>query len=113
MTNRIYSFLGLAMKAGKAISGEETCERAVKAGKVELVIVAEDASLNTKKKFEDMCSFRNLEIRVFGNKEDMGRSMGKDVRSVAAIVEKGFAKKMMEMIDNKSSEFGGEYYGKV
>ena len=58
MVERIYSFLGLATKAGKLISGEETCERALKLGKVFLVIVSDDASDNTKKKFNDMCKYR-------------------------------------------------------
>ena len=48
MQDKAYSFLGLAAKAGKLISGDETCERALKAGKVHLVIVSEDASGNTR-----------------------------------------------------------------
>ena len=65
MTNKVYSFLGLATKAGKLISGEDTCERAVKSGKVGLLIVAEDAYEITKKKFNDICSYRVIEIRYF------------------------------------------------
>jgi len=44
LENRIYSFLGLARKANKLAAGYESCERLLKAGKAELVIVAEDAS---------------------------------------------------------------------
>lgn len=69
MVDRIYSFLGLATKAGKELSGEETCERALKSGKVYLVIVSADASDNTKKKFNDMCSYRSVQIRFFGSKD--------------------------------------------
>lgn len=109
MVERIYSFLGLATKAGKLISGDETCERALKIGKVYLVIVSEDASDNTKKKFKDMCSYRNVEIRTFGEKELMGRmtGKGKGIRSVIAITEKGFSGHLKEMIDNRGIEHGG------
>lgn len=107
MVERIYSFLGLATKAGKLLSGEETCERAIRSGKVYLVIVSEDASDNTKKKFRDMCSYREIEIRYFGEKDALGKFTGKKVRSVVAIAERGFAGRLKEMIDNRGIEHGG------
>ena len=41
--NKAVSLLGLAMKAGRLVSGEFLTEKAVKTGKAALVIVAEDA----------------------------------------------------------------------
>ena len=41
--NKVYSMIGLAMKAGKLTSGEFSVEHAVKAGKAALVIVSETA----------------------------------------------------------------------
>ena len=96
--NRIYSFLGLATKAGKLISGEESCEKAIKSGKACLIIVAEDASDNTRKKFKDMCVYRKITISFFGEKELLGRYTGKKMRAVVAILEKGFAERLSEMI---------------
>ena len=55
--NRILSSLGLAQKAGCIASGEYAVEKAVKGGLASLVIVAEDASDNTKKKTEKYDSF--------------------------------------------------------
>ena len=55
--NKVLSLIGLATKAGKTVSGEFSTEKSVKTGKGLLVIVAEDASENTKKKFRNMCSF--------------------------------------------------------
>ncbi len=107
MSDRIYSFLGLAARAGKVSSGDETCERALKAGKVYLVIVSEDASGNTKKKFKDMCSYRDTAIRCFGEMERLGRSIGKDVRSVAAVTDRSFAGHLKVMIDERGTEHGG------
>lgn len=107
MDNRIYSFLGLAMKAGKLFSGDETCERTVKSGKVCLVLVSADASENTRKKFFDMCSFRGVDIRTFGEKELIGRYIGKEIRSVVAITDMGFAKRLIELVDCEDLERGG------
>ena len=55
MNDKVISLLGLAERAGKIASGEFAAEKAVKTGKARLIIVAEDASDNTKKKFSDMC----------------------------------------------------------
>lgn len=111
MVNKIYSFLGLATKAGKTVSGEDTCERAVKSGKAKLVIVAVDASDNTKKKFSDICAYRGIDIRYFGNKDLLGKYTGKDKRAVVAVAEEGFAKKLKEMIDEYNLENGGGQVG--
>ena len=51
--DRVLSLIGLATKAGKCASGEFMTENETKSGKAVLVIVAEDASDNTKKKFID------------------------------------------------------------
>jgi ribosomal protein L7Ae-like RNA K-turn-binding protein len=107
MADRIYSFMGLAAKAGKLLSGDETCERALKTGKVYLVIVSEDASDNTKKKFKDMCSYRNINYRLFGEKELIGKFTGKSVRSVIAIKDTNFAGHLVKMIDDRGIEHGG------
>ena len=55
--NRILSLVSLATKAGKTVSGEFCTEKEVKSGRAALVIVAGDASANTKKKFHNSASF--------------------------------------------------------
>lgn len=40
----------MAMRAGKLVTGDETVLKAVRSGKAKLVLVAGDASDNTKKK---------------------------------------------------------------
>ena len=59
---RVLNLIGLATKAGKTVSGEFSTERAVKSGKAYLVIVAEEASDNTKKKFSNMCTYYQVPI---------------------------------------------------
>lgn len=111
MTERIYSFLGLATKAGKLVSGDETCEKMLKSAKAKLVILAEDASDNTKKAFADMCKYRDIPIRFFGVKELLGRYTGKENRAVIAVLDNGFAERLMEMMDKSINDCGGEQHG--
>ena len=58
--NKVHSMIGLATKAGKVVSGEFAVEKAIKDGKAFLVIIAEDASDNTKKHFSDMCIYSKI-----------------------------------------------------
>ena len=55
--DRVLSMLGIAAKAGSVASGEFSTEKAVKEGRAYLVIVAQDASDNTKKMFRNMTDF--------------------------------------------------------
>lgn len=97
MTNsKILSLIGLATKAGKIVSGEFSTEKSVKTGNGFLVVVAEDASENTKKKFRNMCSFYQVPIYFYGDKESLGRAMGKEYRACLAVQDENFAKAIMK-----------------
>ena len=73
--NKIFSLLGIAMRGRNLVSGEYQTLEAVKKGSAMLVIVAEDASDNTKKLFSDKCSFYKVPIFRYGTKENLGRAV--------------------------------------
>ena len=58
-------------------------EKEVKTGRAALVIVAGDASENTKKKFRDMCEFYEVPIYFYKDKDTLGHAMGKEFRAVS------------------------------
>ena len=103
MVDRVLSMLGIAAKAGNVVSGEFSTEKAVKTGKAYLVIVSEEASDNTKKMFTNMCRFYQVPLHIFGTKEDLGSSMGKEFRASAAIIDDGFAKAIQKKLVNISN----------
>lgn len=79
------------MRGRNLVSGEFQTEEAVKTGSAMLVIVAEDASANTKKLFHDKCSFYEVPVYEYGTKEELGRAIGKDIRSSLAVCDAGLA----------------------
>ncbi len=95
----IFSFLGLAAKAGKVKSGEFSTERSVKTGHSDLVIVAEDASDNTKKMFRNMCNYYHVPIVIFGTKDELGHCIGKQFRASLSIEDGGFANGISKKLD--------------
>lgn len=97
--NKILSLLGLAMRGRNLVSGEFQTVEAVRNGSAMLVIIAEDASANTKKLFTDKCSFYEVPVYEFGNKEGLGRAIGKDFRSSLGVCDAGLANAIMKQLD--------------
>ena len=97
---KILNMIGLAQKAGKVASGEFSTEKAVKEGLACLVIVAEDASDNTKKKFRNMCEYYHVAMRVFSDKVSLGNACGKEFRASLAVTDQGLAKAVVKQMDN-------------
>mgnify|MGYP000684687764 CR=1 FL=1 len=65
-------------------------------GKGFLVLVAADASENTRKKFSNMCEFYEVPIYFIANKEELGKFCGKEFRASLAVQDENFAKAMMK-----------------
>ena len=99
--DKVLSLIGLAMKAGRCASGEMMTENETKAGKAKLVIVASDASENTKKKFRDMCKFYRVPICFYGDKDTLGHAMGKEFRASLAILDEGFADGILKELKDR------------
>ncbi|MGN0496721.1 MAG: L7Ae/L30e/S12e/Gadd45 family ribosomal protein [Lachnospiraceae bacterium] len=100
LNKKALSMLGIATKAGKTVTGEFSTEKAVKEGKAFLVIVAKDASNNTKKKFHNMCDYYQVTIREFSNKVSLGNACGKEFRASLAIVDEGLSNAVIKQIDS-------------
>lgn len=96
---KILQFLGLATRARKLVTGEELVISEVRRGNAKLVIVAEDASENTRKKLHDKCNSYNVPVRVGASRYEIGHAIGKEARVVLAITDNGFAKKMTSLFD--------------
>ena len=99
MTDKIYGLLGLCQRAGKCKSGEFAVEKSIKSGKSFLVIIPEDASDNTKKKFKNMTTYRSVPYQELGTKETLGHQLGRSERSSISIEDQGFAQAMIKYID--------------
>lgn len=98
MDRKVLQLLGLCQRAGKISSGETGAISAIRDGSAELIIVAENASENTKKKFKDSAAYYNKKILIIGDKFETGRAIGKAERAVITINDAGFANKITELI---------------
>ncbi len=98
MHKKIYGLIGICQKAGKLASGEQACEIAIKNNEAYLMILAQDASKNTNKRFNDKCEYRKVPLVIFGTKESLGNAIGKATRASIAVTDEKLAKKVAELI---------------
>ncbi|AIQ30474.1 MULTISPECIES: YlxQ family RNA-binding protein [Paenibacillus] len=89
--SKTLSYLGLAMRAGKIVTGDEAVLKAVRSSEARLVVLAGDASDNTQKKFRDKCGTYDIPLVIAFHRDELGASIGKDQRVVLAVTDKGFA----------------------
>lgn len=104
LRNRVLSMIGIAAKSGNVVSGEFSTEKAVKTQKAFLVIVSEEASDNTTKKFLNMTDFYGVPVYQFGTKEELGRCIGKEFRASLAIVDENLANAIGQKIVSYTTE---------
>jgi len=96
--------LGFAQRAGKLTSGEQGCEANVKRGKAKLLILSEDATDGTKKKFTNMCTHYKIPLQMFGNKIKLGIAVGKSPRSTMVIEDLDFAKGILKLLREEAAD---------
>ncbi|EOT46949.1 MULTISPECIES: YlxQ-related RNA-binding protein [Enterococcus] len=94
------NMLGLAMRAGKIISGEELVLRDIRQQKVPLVFVASDASQNTQKKIKDKGKFYHATVLDSFTADEIIQSIGKP-RMVVGVVDHGFARRIKELLSEE------------
>lgn len=103
MNPKLRNSLGLCMRAGKLVTGDEIVLKAIRSGQAKLVIIAADASHNTMKKFTDKCNSYQIPFISFGDRYELGSSIGKGFRVIAAVTDTGFAS-LIQQAAKKHSE---------
>ena len=97
--NKIYSMISLCARARRLCSGNFSVERAVKNQSAYVVIVAKDASDNTKKLFDQKCNYYKIHYYEYGTKEELGRYSGNEMRTSIAILDEGFGNQIIKYMN--------------
>lgn len=107
--DKIKQMLGLAMRAGKITTGEESVIKNIKNGKAKLLVIATDTSSSNIKMYQDKAKYYAVKQILYGTKLELGQAIGKNERSACAIIDRGFAKKILELMQQK---YGGAMHDK-
>ena len=99
MRKLIFS-LSLAQKAGKLASGDTAVQFAVKSGKAYLLLMAVDASENSKKYITNLAENNGVELSCCLSKADLGAAIGKAQRIVVAVLDKNFSDMIKKQVND-------------
>ena len=91
LEERIASYLSLANKAGKAVSGSDQVMEKLKKGGAALLFIATDISVDIGEKFRAVAQLKGVPCVALFTKERLGELIGKELRSVIAVSDSGFA----------------------
>jgi len=97
---KILSFLGLATKAGRTVSGSDSVAEAIVRDCAYLVLVAEDASEGTAEKIAFLSRQSGIAFCRFSTRAQLGKFMGKEDRAVAAVLDEGFADRLIQLLQD-------------
>ena len=91
---RALQLLGLCMRAGQIVSGQEACVSAVRNGDAAVVLVDESASENTRKRMTDACQSHDTPL-FFITADELGHAIGKPGRMVVALSKGSMGEKVL------------------
>lgn len=93
---KILNLLGLAMRAGKLVTGEELTVKDIQTNKTKFLFIASDTGINTKKKMIDKSSYYAILYNDVFTQDELSLAIGR-VRKVIGVNDQGFADKFQEL----------------
>jgi|SRR5690625_4977522 len=98
MNNRYLNIVGLAYRARKCSTGEETIIKDIQKNRAKLILIADDISIATRKKLTDKCDSFQVPYIEVDNRKKLGNAIGKSERVALAILDEGFARKLQSLL---------------
>jgi len=109
MDRHISSMFSLCMKAGKLTTGDFASIGALRTGEAKLIILAGDASDNTKKKFIDKAHYYSTPVYIYSCMADLSHMTGVVNRAVFAVTDGSFAANIQRRLRNANITEAGEW----
>ena len=95
---RALGLLSMAQRARRIVSGAFAVEKAVKEKQALLLIIATDASDESKKTYREAAELNRLPVIELLTREQLGACLGKEYRAVAALLDRGFAQRLLQIV---------------
>lgn len=108
LRERIASYLALANKAGKIVSGSDmVMEKMRKRGRIGIVLLATDISVEIGEKVAELASREGIPFFRLLDKDRFGELLGKGLRSVVAVEESGFVPSILKELERYGNFLDG------
>ena len=107
LRERIGSYLALANKAGRAVSGSDMVMDLIRKRKAGVIFLADDISPEIGARISELACRYDIPCVTVFDKERLGSFVGKGMRSAAAIEESGFVGTVVREIARYRNFFEG------
>jgi len=98
MVGHMENYLALANKAGKVVSGTDTVLDALRRKTAGLVVLAEDTAPESARRVRDLAERVGTPCHTLANKDRLGALLGKEFRSVVAVLHGSFVAVLLHEI---------------
>ena len=100
--SKFFNFLGLTKRAGNIVEGYSKCDEQRNKREFFLIIISNDASNSTRKKFKNHCEAKNIPLIEDFSKEELGFAIGREEVKILAIADKNMAEKLLFLYKQES-----------
>lgn len=100
----VLGLLGLAMRAGKVMTGVDATRRGVASNEVRLVLFARDASEAQLGKIRGLLQHRDIPVRWVSGRDALGRALGEGPLAAVGIKGSSFATRLLERLPQDPSD---------
>jgi len=105
----VLSLLGLALRGGRLVLGEEPVEGIVRARDARILLLAKDASDNTFRRCRHFAEVGQcLWVTLPFTKDELGSAVGRSSVAIAAITDVGLAHAVVQKLANEDPKRYGE-----
>ena len=98
------AILGLARRAGAAVVGTESVRRALRAGELQALVLAGDASPKQLEKVRKLAEHREVPVRWVPERDALGRALGAGPLSVVGVTTRSFATQLLRKFPSDPSD---------
>lgn len=101
MNKRSLNYLGIAKRSGNLICGTDMVVKSLPAGKIKLILLASDASNNTKDKIIKKAFYYQIQVCETFDSDCLSKAIGKDHIMVIAIIDEGLKNAFLKEVERE------------
>ena len=105
---KVLGLLGLGTRAGSVLPGTERVREALRHDDVRFVILAADASLNTKGKLLPLLDGRSIPYTIRFDREELGAAIGRAEVSAVGVADAALVRRIRSLLDEADERDNGQ-----
>ena len=104
VSRRLLRLVGLGVRSRSALVGVEQVREAAKKGKLELALVASDASKHSLSKVIPLLEARHVRIVHTASASELGAAVGREQTAAVGIIDRQLARGIRELVDTARAD---------